>query len=76
MKWFEAFEKKTGRKLFASKGFGSDGSLVAVYEPGRRGSAFTRKSPEKCRELYTLGNALSEKENEEVTARFENDLYF
>jgi len=64
-RWYRIKEKKTGKIFLARKGFGTDGSLVAVLNPLKKASweTGTRMTQKECREKFLILNPLSDEEN-------------
>jgi hypothetical protein len=74
-RWYTAKEKATGRQVYVCKGFGEDGTVVAVYDPRYPYSVNVRKTAEECRAAYELVGPLPAAKNKEVEDRFMWELH-
>lgn len=73
-RWYRV-EDKSGKLFYARKGFGSDGTLVAVCDPLRPRDTGIRLTPAGCRKRFVLLSPLDSKANEEFEDRFMYELH-
>lgn len=74
-KWFKICDKKSDKIFYAKKGFGADGSLIAVCDPSDPHCTGYRMTPDQCRSKFYLVEPLTPKENEEYEKRFMYELH-